>query len=80
MDKEILTCPYCGSGQIRVQARGGEYGLFYYVQCLNCAARTKASSKLEVAVDLWNRRTAPETAWVIDTDRTPETNPEEWGM
>lgn len=58
---QAKPCPFCG-GSAELKSTGNR-GSFWYVswyQCIPCEARGSWSHDAARALDLWNRRTAPE--------------------
>ena len=62
---DILTCPFCGSEDLRLRDEGRGYGYYNYsVVCNRCKtvgpsagqSRSSENGNKEIAVRLWNNR------------------------
>ena len=38
---DLKPCPFCGSDNVDVFARGGRFGEFVWIECINCGAKTR---------------------------------------
>lgn len=52
MPNKLKPCPFCGEvpvGTVRI-------GCIFYVRCLNCGSNAGCKTRVEEAIELWNRR------------------------
>lgn len=63
-DYNLKPCPFCGgeANLIRRKLRTGHYpsGGTYYVHCKKCLITTQPRRKIEVVIELWNKRVKDE--------------------
>ena len=45
MQKELKSCPFCGSDDVFLKYNGAKHGLFYYVECAVCGGRTRGACR-----------------------------------
>lgn len=48
---ELLPCPFCGGRPVRTG------GIYNWIECETCVAKSCQCSSTEKATELWNRRT-----------------------
>jgi Lar family restriction alleviation protein len=56
----IKPCPFCGSFKLEYKQSADYLGTdHYWIECLNCYARTGSSLHSKNAIEKWNKRTLP---------------------
>jgi Lar family restriction alleviation protein len=67
MNDKPLNCPFCGSGDVKVDTDPAYkyYGTAYRVKCFSCKAMSGSAVTIPLAVKAWNQRTPAKSAMGI---------------
>ena len=55
-DKELKSCPFCGSTEVQLFTVPVECGIDFLAGCCECGARTRECIDHQMAIDVWNMR------------------------
>jgi Lar family restriction alleviation protein len=56
MKQKLERCPFCGSSLIKQGTKEAPRDQLYFIECINCGAKSGFADRVEDAIEFWNRR------------------------